>query len=152
MRRLEEITPIIEEKLRFMRLFLDDIKFIRAGKRGVLRVFINKPGGVTIDDCEQVSNALSVLLDVESFSEQPYTLEVSSPGLDRPLLNELHYKMVIGHYLRLLVKEEPEKQAEYVGKLLSCENDAVSLEMDNEQTMVFPLSGIIKGRVDIRFK
>jgi ribosome maturation factor RimP len=149
---LAEITPIIEEKLRFMRLYLYDIKYFKAGKRGVLRIFIDKPGGVAIDDCEQVSNAISVLLDVENFSDQPYTLEVSSPGLDRPLRNEQDYKMVIGHYLRLMVKEGPDGQKEYIGKLESCDNDAIAVELDDEQTKVIPLPEIISGKVDIRFK
>ncbi|HEX7511140.1 MAG TPA: ribosome maturation factor RimP [Chitinivibrionales bacterium] len=152
MNRLEELTPIIEEKLRFMRLFLHEIKYFRAGKRGVLRVFIDKPGGVTIEDCEQVSNSLSVLLDVENFSDQPYTLEVSSPGLDRLLTKEQHFKMVIGHHLCLIVKDGPEKQTEYIGKLSACEHGAVTLEMDDDQTKVFPLSEVISGRVDVRFQ
>ena len=152
MNNLKEITPHIEEKLRFMRLFLHDIKCFRTGKRGVLRIFIDKPGGVTIEDCEKASNALSILLDVENFSDQPYTLEVSSPGLDRPLHSERDYKMVIGHFLRLLVKEGPDTQKEYVGKLVSCDANALTIDNDDEQTKVIALSEIISGRVDVRFK
>jgi ribosome maturation factor RimP len=149
---ITEITPIIEEKLRFMRLFIYDIKYFRTGKRGVLRIFIDKPGGVTIDDCEKVSNAISVVLDVENFSNQPYTLEVSSPGLDRELRKEQDYKMVIGHFLRIAVKDGADDRKEYVGKLASCENGAITLELDDEQTKVFTLPEVIAGRVDVRFK
>jgi ribosome maturation factor RimP len=153
MKGLDEITPIVEEKLRFMRLFLHDIRFIRAGKRGILRVFIDKPGGVTIDDCEQASNAISMILDVENFSDLPYTLEVSSPGADRPLRSERDFKMVIGHFLRVTMKKnELSAEKEYVGKLTACENDRLALDVDDEQTIEIPLSDIEKARVDVRFK
>jgi ribosome maturation factor RimP len=154
MKNLSEIRPIIEEKLRFMRLYLNDIRFIRQGKRGVLRIFIDKPGGVTIDDCEKASNALSMLLDVENFSDQPYTLEVSSPGADRLLVAEMDFKMVIGHFLRIAVKdkESPSGQKEIVGKVIACEKENLTLDVDTEKTIELPLSEIIKARVDVRFK
>ena len=152
MSTLKEITPIIEEKLRFMQLFLYDINYFRAGKRSVLRVFIDRPGGVTIDDCEKASNAISIILDVENFSTSPYTLEVSSPGLDRELRCEKDYKMIIGHYVRLSMKDEADKPGEYVGKLVGCDNAAISLEMDDEQTKTIALSDVVAGRIDVRFK
>jgi len=153
MKSLDEITPILEEKLRFMQLFLHDMRFVRAGKRGILRISIDKPGGVTIDDCEQARNALSMILDVENFSELPYTLEVSSPGADRPLRSEQNFKMVIGHFLRVAMKENgPSEGKEYVGKLTACNNGKLTLDLDDEQTIEIPLSEIEKAHVDIRFK
>ena len=154
MKNLNDITPIIEEKLRFTGLFLHDIRFIGAGKRGIVRVFIDKPGGVTIDDCEKASNAISMILDVENFSDHPYTLEVSSPGADRPLQSKKDFKMVIGHFLRIEIKsdEEPPAEKEVVGKLTSCENDKLTLDLDTERTIEIPLSSIIKAQIDVRFK
>ena len=152
MSTLKDITPIIEEKLRFMQLFLYDVNYFRAGKRSVLRVFIDRPGGVTIDDCEKASNAISVLLDVENFSSSPYTLEVSSPGLDRELRREQDYKMIIGHYVRLTMKDGADGPMEYVGKLIGCENDFVTLDMEDEQTKTVDLSDVVVGRIDVRFK
>jgi ribosome maturation factor RimP len=154
MKNLSEIRPIIEEKLRFMRLFLHDIRYIRQGKRGILRIFIDKPGGVTIDDCEQASNAISMILDVENFSDQPYSLEVSSPGADRILVSEMDFKMVIGHFLRIEVKdkESPSGEKEIVGKLIASENEKLTLDVDTELPIELPLSEIIKARVDVRFK
>ena len=153
MKSLDEITPIIEEKLNFMRFFLYDIRFIRAGKRGILRVSIDKPGGVTIDDCEQASNAISTILDVEDFSNLPYTLEVSSPGAERPLRTNRDFKMVIGHFLRVAMKkDELSAGKEYIGKLTACENDTLALDVDDGQTIGIPLSDIEKARVDVRFK
>jgi ribosome maturation factor RimP len=152
MSTLKDVTPIIEEKLRFMQIYVYDIKFNRAGKRSVLRVYIDRPGGVTIEDCEKASNAISILLDVENFSNSAYTLEVSSPGLDRELRREQDYKMVLGHYIRLYMKEPADKPRELVGKLSGCENDAVVLEMDDEQTATVALSEVASGRIDVRFK
>jgi len=152
MRPLPEIADIVEEKLRFMRLFLYDIKYGGTGKRAVLRIYIDKPGGVTIDDCEEASNALAVVLDVENFSDKPYVLEVSSPGLDRKLVEERHFKTVIGHYLRLNVRDHEGKNRVIVGKLIACENNSVTLELDDEQTVCVPLPDVINGNIDIRFQ
>jgi len=151
MRPLPEITEILEEKLRYMRLSLYDIKYTRAGKRGLLRIYIDKPGGVTIDDCEEASNAIAVILDVENFSEAPYTLEVSSPGLDRKLIEEKHFKTVIGHYIRLLINKDDKKQITQVGKLIACDSTSVTLELEDGQSVTVPLSDIEYGNIDIRF-
>jgi len=149
---LKDITPIIEEKLRFMQLFLYDINYFRAGKRSVLRVFIDRPGGVTIEDCEKASNAISIILDVENFSTSPYTLEVSSPGLDRELRCEKDYKMIIAHYVRLFMKDGADGPKEHVGKLAGCENARLILEMEDEQTKTVDLSDVVVGGIDVRFK
>jgi ribosome maturation factor RimP len=151
MNNLAEITQLIDEKLRFMQLFLYDIKYIRAGKRGVLRVFIDKPGGVNIEDCERASNAISIMLDLEDFSDQAYSLEVSSPGLDRVLSAEKDFKMVVGHFLRVVVKKDNNATEEVVGKLVSCDKDSITLELEDERTRIVPLPEVVNGRVDIRF-
>jgi ribosome maturation factor RimP len=151
MSNLAEITELIDEKLRFMQLFLYDIKYIRAGKHGVLRVFIDKPGGVNIEDCERASNAISIMLDLEDFSDQAYSLEVSSPGLDRVLSAEKDFKMVIGHFLRVVVKKDNDATEEVVGKLVSCDKDSITLELEDERTRIVPLPEVVTGRVDIRF-
>ena len=151
MNNLAEITQLIDEKLRFMQLFLYDIKYIRAGTRGVLRVFIDKPGGVNIEDCERASNAISIMLDLEDFSDQAYSLEVSSPGLDRVLSAEKDFKMVVGHFLRVVVKKDNNATEEVVGKLVSCDKDSITLELEDERTRIVPLPEVVNGRVDIRF-
>ena len=152
MSTLKDMTLLIEEKLRFMQLYLYDIKFIRAGKKSILRIYIDRPGGVTIEDCEKASNAISIVLDVENFSNSAYTLEVSSPGLDRELRREQDYKMVIGHNLRLYMKGPADAPKEIVGKLSGCENDSIVLEMDDDRTATFALSKVASGRIDVRFK
>jgi ribosome maturation factor RimP len=154
MKTLADIRPLIDDKLNFMRLSVYDVKFISAGKRSVLRVYIDKPGGVTIDDCEKASNAISVLLDLENFSNTPYSLEVSSPGLDRVLRGEKDFRMVIGYHVVLRVKdtEKPEIIRDQSGKLSACDHTTLTLELDDEQTMSIPLSNIVNGKIDISFQ
>jgi len=149
---LEEIKPLIEEKLKFMRMELYDIKYIRAGKHSVLRIFIDKAGGVTIDDCERVSNEISMLLDVENFSDTPYTLEVSSPGADRPLITQKDFNNVIGHYVKVELKSENKPFPIYIGKCVSCTNNILLLDIDDDKEVKIPLEKINSARLDIRFK
>jgi ribosome maturation factor RimP len=149
---IEEITPAIEEKLKFLRMELYDLKFIPAGRHSIVRVFIDKEGGVTIDDCERASQEISMLLDVENFSETPYTLEVSSPGADRVLKTRKEYTKVVGHYVRVELKSDEKKKPVVVGKCLGCADNVLALELDNGAEQKIPLDTITKGTMDIRFK
>jgi ribosome maturation factor RimP len=149
---LEEITPIIEDKLKFLRMELYDIKYITAGRHSILRLFIDKDGGVTIDDCEKASREISMLLDVENFSQNPYTLEVSSPGADRPLSSQRDFLKVIGHYVNLELKSEEKQKPVYVGKCLSCADNVLTIEREDHSEIKVPLEQIAKAKMDIRFK
>ncbi len=150
--RLDEITPIIEEKLKFMRMELYDIKYVAAGRHSVLRVFIDKEGGVTIDDCERASREISMLLDVENFSDTPYSLEVSSPGADRPLVTQRDFVKVVGQYVRLELKSDEKQKPVVVGKCLSCADNVLAVEGDDGAEKKIALNQIAKGNLDIRFK
>lgn len=149
---LDEITPIIEEKLKFMRMELYDIKYVPAGRHSALRVFIDKEGGVTIDDCEKASREISMLLDVENFSDTPYSLEVSSPGADRPLATQRDFVKVVGQYVRLELTSAETQKPVVVGKCLSCADNVLTVEGDDGAERKIPLDQIAKGKLDIRFK
>jgi ribosome maturation factor RimP len=133
---------------------LYDVKFIPAGKNSVLRVFIDKEGGVTIADCEKASNEISMLLDVEDFSPGSYSLEVSSPGADRVLHTQKHFRSVIGQYVNIVVKPETQdrKTATLLGKCIASRDNEVVIETEDGQEKHVPLSDIDKGTIDIRFK
>jgi ribosome maturation factor RimP len=154
MASIEEITPLIEEKLKFLRLDLYEFKFISAGKNSVLRIYIDKEGGVTIADCEKASNEISMLLDVEDFSPGQYSLEVSSPGADRILHTQKHFKSVIGQFVNVVLKAATPggKLETLTGKCLSSRDDEVVIELDDGQQRRLPISGIDNGTIDIRFK
>ena len=154
MASLEDVKPLIEEKLKFLRMDLYDIKFIPAGKRSVLRVFIDKEGGVTIADCEKASNEISMLLDVEDFSPGSYSLEVSSPGADRVLHTQKHFRSVIGQQVNIVLKPETPGGTivTLLGKCIASRDDGVVIETEDGQERRIALSDIDKGSIDIRFK
>jgi ribosome maturation factor RimP len=154
MASLDEIRPLIEEKLKFLRLDLYEMKYVPAGRRSVLRIFIDKEGGITIDDCEKASSEISMLLDVEDFSPGQYSLEVSSPGLDRILHTQSHFRGVIGQYVNVILKpkEVDGKPETVTGKCIASRDDGVVLETPDGQEKHIPLADIEKGTIDIRFK
>ena len=154
MASLEDIKPLIEEKLKFLRMELYDIKFIPAGRKSVLRVRIDKDGGVAIADCERASSEISTMLDVEEFSNGAYSLEVSSPGADRTLVTPKDFRRVIGHYITVQLKPEAEdaKETAVTGKCASVNEAAVTIELDDDSLEDVPFAKIDKGKMDIRFK
>ena len=115
---IEELRPQIESKLAESGCVLFDIRYFRAGPRSILRINVDKPnGGITIGECEEVSNELSILLDVEGFSlNRPYTLEVSSPGSDRLLKTEQDYRRIINRYVVIHLKNEIDGNKKVRGK------------------------------------
>jgi len=156
MSTLEQIEPIIADKCSEMGFELFVARFFRAGSRSILRIFIDRPhgveGGVTIADCEQVSNVLSLLLDVENFMNgRSYTLEVSSPGIDRPLKTERDFRRIYGHTVAVYLCEAFNGKLSYTGTVQRCENGVLYLVCDG-RTLEFPLSGIMSGKEEIRFK
>lgn len=147
---LDDIYPLIEQKLSQLDIELYDIKFIRAGSRSIFRVFIDKKTGITIDDCETASREISTLLDVENFSSTPYTLEVSSPGLDRPLKSERDFKRAVGENVILIVEIPKESIKTVKGRLVSCERGILTLE-NAEKTISIALSDTKNGKIEITF-
>lgn len=148
---VEQIEPIIEKKLTSLGYELFDIKFIRAGSRSILRLFIDKKGGITVDDCERVSHDISVVLDVENFSKAHYTLEVSSPGMDRPLTSEKDFVRAIGNTVRFRLKETEGKSRTLQGKLTACSNGTCTVETAKGSTTI-ALSNIYSGKIEVAFK
>ncbi len=152
MSSLEQIEPLIAEKCGEAGFELFEARFFRAGSRSILRVFIDGPKGVTIADCEQVSNTLSVLLDVENFlNGRPYTLEVSSPGIDRPLKIERDFRRAYGREITVYLREPCNGRLQYRGIVERCEQDVLYLACDGE-TLELPLDRIMSGKEEIRFK
>ena len=118
-----------------------DVEFRGKGPRSLLRIFIDKPGGITHRDCELISHQVGAILDVEDFLSTSYTLEVSSPGVERRLTRLSDYDRFAGRKVRLLLKQPLGKQRQLVGRLDGLENglltltlargDRVSVEYDN---------------------
>lgn len=151
MNALDRVKPIIEKKVASLGCELFDVKFIRAGSHSILRVYIYKEGGVSISDCERVSHELSVLLDVEDFSTHPYSLEISSPGIDRPLITEKDFKFARGNKVAIRIKGTGDKYETITGALTDCANATVTLAV-GEETKTIALSEIISGKIEVSFK
>jgi len=125
-----------------------DVEFIEAGDRSVLRVFIDRTDGVGIEDCRHVSRELGVALDVEDLIRTRYLLEVSSPGLDRPLRDEEDFRAHVGRRVRIRTTEALENRRNFVGKLLGYREGAAVLEMP-EGPMEIPYEKMEKANLEI---
>ena len=103
-----------------------------GSKSRSLRMFIDAPGGITVDDCERVSRRVSDVLDVENMFEGEYTLEVSSPGLDRPLVKQEHFERAQGKEVSIQMQGLHLGRRKFRGSLLEVGSDAVLVEVDGE--------------------
>ncbi len=158
MKRVEES---IKEKARKLAvkiveaegLELFDIEFKKQGQRWMLRIYIDKESGVNLEDCERVSNQLSTELDVEDFIQYSYTLEVSSPGLDRPLLSEQHYRKYAGKKVKIRTYEPIGGQRNFKGRLIGFTDGIVSIEVDaaknEKKKIMIPHGSIASARLEI---
>jgi ribosome maturation factor RimP len=116
------------------------------GRRGLLRLYIDRPGGVTLDDCQRVSEQIGALLDVEDPLPGSYVLEVSSPGLDRRLRTLEHFERFKGDQARIELRDALEGRRRFTGRLVGVEGGAVLLEVDGE-TWRLPLDDIAVARL-----
>ena len=122
----------------------------RAGRFMTVRLFIDKEGGVTVDDCADVSRQVSAILDVEDPIADKYNLEVSSPGLDRPLFTLQQFECYIGQDIAVNLRIPVMERRKWQGKLERIENDMVTLIVDGqEQVLVF--GNIQKANVVAKF-
>jgi len=134
----------------------EGMEFVHAemtgGKPSILRVYIDKPGGVTLDDCVAVSQRVSLILDVEDIIPHQYTLEVASPGLDRGLYKEADYERFAGLPTHVRILEAIDGQRNFHGKLIGLDREgevaAVIEEPDGQQRRL-PLANIVKANVEI---
>ena len=114
---------------------LVDVEFVKEGSDWYLRVYIDKDGGITVDDCELISRAFNEILDREDYISEQYIFEVSSPGLMRPLKKEKDYKRSMGKELEIRTYRAINREKEFYGILKSYDENSVTIENeDGEQT------------------
>ena len=104
------------------------LEFVRAGKHSTLRLFIEHENGVTVDDCAEVSRQVSAVLDVEDPISSEYNLEVSSPGMERPLFKLSHYEMFVGSEIQVKTRMPQFGQRKFKGVLLGVDNGMITLQ------------------------
>lgn len=130
---------------------LVDVEFVKEAGTWFLRAYIDKPGGITIDDCEVVSRALSDLLDEKDFIEEAYILEVSSPGLGRPLKKDKDFDRSLGESVEVRLFKAIDKQKEFTGILKAWDKDTVTLEFEDEAELVIERAKIALIRLAFDF-
>ena len=116
------------------------------GRRGLLRLFIDREGGVTLDDCQRVSEQIGAVLDVEDPLPGSYVLEVSSPGFDRRLRTAAHFERFAGENARIELRDPLDGRRKFVGKLAGVEGGVVVLDVDGERKRL-PMSDIAVARL-----
>lgn len=109
-----------------------DVEYVKEGGSWTLRVFVDKEGGITIDDCELVSRALDVELDKVDPIPDAYMLEVSSPGIDRPLKKDKDFERSVGKSVEIKLYMAIDGNKEFIGTLDAYDNDSVTIVIDNE--------------------
>jgi ribosome maturation factor RimP len=128
-----------------------DIELAGSVRRPTVKIFIDKEGGVTLDDCERFSRAMSAVLDVEDPIAIPYVLEVSSPGLDRPLKGLRDFEASVGKLARVITKEAIGKQTFFIGRIREVSGSMIRLTLENEEEIEIPYENVSKARLEIEF-
>ncbi len=128
-----KVQELLENIITDLGYELYDVIYEKEGKDFYLRIFIDKPNGIDINDCEKVNNAINDVLDEADYIKEQYFLEVSSPGIERTLRKEKHFLSQIGNEIKVkLFKPTSEKQKEIVGKLEEYNRDWITLKVENE--------------------
>ncbi len=149
MGRIEErVAGLAEEIAGALGVSLEGVELAGSGRRHILRVYIDKEGGVTIRDCELMSRELGPVLDVEDLIPGPYTLEVSSPGLDRPLKKPNDFKRQIGKLARVVTSGPVEGQTFFIGRLLEAADDSFMLRIEGRDVKI-PYELVKKARLEV---
>jgi len=130
---LEEIQKLAERVVEGEGIELVEVEFKEGRSRNLLRIFIDRPGGVTLDDCESVSRQLSALLDVKDLVKDAYILEVSSPGIDRPLRTDRDYQRALNRFLKVSFTNEKGEAEQLIGKLVQLGDREITLEQNGRQ-------------------
>ena len=127
-----ELEKLIEPTVEQLGYELSDLELKIGGRDGIVRVYIDKPDGVDLSDCEIVSRQLSAVLDVEDPLPGHYTLEVSSPGLDRRLTKPEHFQRFIGKAIRVKLRCPVDGRRNFRGTLQAADEEQIEVEVDGE--------------------
>ncbi len=141
------LLPLMEEH----NFELVDVEYVKEAGTWYLRAYIDKEGGITVDDCEVINRKLSDWLDEEDFIEESYILEVSSPGLGRPLKKEKDFARSIGKEVEVKLYKALNKQKDYTGVLEAYDKDTVTLGMEDGSQIVFDRPDIALIRLAFDF-
>jgi len=125
------------------------IEFIRAGSNSTLRIYIDHENGILVDDCALISRQVSAVLDVEDPISDNYSLEVSSPGIERPLFTIEHYHRFVGHSIQIKLKMPVNNRFNLQGTLVSAIDNQIIIDVGNEEQLTLFLDNIRKANLMI---
>lgn len=127
----ERVEKLLSEKIESIGYKLYDVEYSKEGKNYFLRIFIDKPDGIDLNDCEKVNNEINEILDKADYIKDQYFLEVSSPGIERIIRKEKHLKKYIGNEVNIkLFKKDEQGKKEYQGILKNFDQDSIELEQN----------------------
>jgi len=143
-----KVTQIAERVARSEGLEIVDVELLGGGKKRLLRIYIDKPGGVSHADCETISQQVGTILDVEDvIPGGSYTLEVSSPGLERKLTKAKDFERFVGHKARVTLREPVENRRQWEGMLAGFSGDTITLEPEPGKAVRFALHQVAKANL-----
>ncbi|MBQ7636901.1 MAG: ribosome maturation factor RimP [Lachnospiraceae bacterium] len=146
--KTEKIAAPICEELNFE---LVDVEFVKEAGTDYLRVYIDKPGGITVNECEIVSRRMNDILDEQDFIEESYIFEVSSPGLGRALKKDKDFKRSLGEEVEVKLFKAVDGQKEFNGYLKDFDDKTVTLTLENDETFVTERVNIAKINLAVHF-
>jgi ribosome maturation factor RimP len=145
---IEKIEALVARVAQEEMLEVVDLAVAREGPRTVVRVFLDREGGISLGECESFSRKMSAVLDVSDPMPGPYVLEVSSPGLDRRLVKPAHFSAVAGKRIKVSLHEPLEGSRNYAGILLRADEEGIDLERDG-RTFRFAYGAVRKANLDV---
>ncbi|AEH34025.1 ribosome maturation factor RimP [Vibrio anguillarum] len=145
-----QLTEMLDAPVAASGYELVGLEFIRAGEHSTLRIYIDHENGINVDDCAEVSHQVSAVLDVEDPISVAYNLEVSSPGLERPLFKAAHYEQFIGHEVSIVLKMGVGNRRKWKGIIHSIDGETVAISVDGKEEL-FALSNISKANLIPKF-
>jgi ribosome maturation factor RimP len=150
-RIVKEVSHIAESLLPEFGMEMVDVEFRFENGRWTLRVFIDKEGGVTIEDCAAVSRDLGNVVEGENIIDCPYVLEVSSPGFDRPLRKEKDFIRSIGRLVKIEMKQPVNKRKNFTGRLTHVKDGIARILVNDADLFELPIDGMKRARIKYEF-
>ncbi len=144
-----KVREITEPVINALGIELVDIELSNLRGKALLRIYIEKEGGITIDDCERVSREVEAALDVEDPIPYSYVLEVSSPGLDRPLKSPGDFKRFAGRNVRVVTREPIGRQTFFAGVITEAGDKEITLLLPKDKRVAIPYETITRARLEV---
>lgn len=138
------IKPIVED----MGYVIWGCEYLSQGKHSLLRIYIDHDDGIGIEDCQRVSREISSVLDVEDPIPGQYSLEVSSPGIPRPLFHPWQYQLFVGQIIKIKVFKPIDGKRTFSGTIVSVDEDKLTLKVDDDELEIF-ISNIVKAYLTV---